>query len=154
MHTTMSKQLYSNAFTLIEVMVASILISLVGLSLLQMHQNSTDMSYKMQTKFKHSDWVLMTAFESRLQKATKNTSFYTLMKDFKIDKAEVRKGLNQKVSISANLIERIDMADITGELADETGEIGPSVKGFRLEVYQQHIKIDQETYSVYRVIKP
>ena len=52
-----------NAFTLIEVMVAAILISVVGLSLLQMHQNSAEMSYKMQGKFKHSDWVLMAAFE-------------------------------------------------------------------------------------------
>lgn len=150
----MSKQLHRNAFTLIEVMVASILISLVGLSLLQMHQNSTDMSYKMQTKFKHADWVLMSAFEAKLEKAKKNTSFDSLTKDFKIDKRDVRKGLNQKVSISANLIERIDMADIASTLTDETGEVGPSFDGLRLEIYQQHTKIDKQTYSVYRVIKP
>ena len=143
-----------HAFTLIEVMVASILISLVGLSLLQMHQNSTDMSYKMQKKFKNSDWVLMSAFEAKLEKVKKNTSFDALMKDFKIDKREIRKGLNQKTTISANLLERIDMADIAGEIADETGEVSPSIDGFRLEIYQQHTKIDNETYSVYRVIKP
>jgi len=142
------------AFTLIEVMVASILISLVGLSLLQMHQNSTDMSYNMQKKFKNSDWVLMTAFEARLEKANKNTSFDSLTKDFNIDKREVRKGLNQKVTISANLVERIDMADMASTLEDETGEIAPSFDGLRLEIYQQHSKIDNETYAVYRVIKP
>ncbi|PHR54597.1 MAG: hypothetical protein COA44_12610 [Arcobacter sp.] len=147
-------QLQRKAFTLIEVMVASILISLVGLSLIQMHQNSTDMSYKMQTKFKNSDWVLMTAFEAKLEKASKNTSFGTLTKDFKIDKREIRKGLNQKVTISADLIGRIDMADIAGDIADETGEIAPSIDGFRLEIYKQHTKIAKETYSVYRVIKP
>jgi len=148
------KKLHRHAFTLIEVMVASILISLVGLSLLQMHQNTTDMSYNMQKKFKNSDWVLMTAFEAKLEKAKKSTSFDSLTKGFNIDKREIRKGLNQKVIISANLIERIDMADIAGEIADETGETSPSIDGFRLEIYQQYTKIGDETYSVFRVIKP
>jgi len=142
------------AFTLIEVMVASILISVVGLSLLQMHQNSADMSYKMQGKFKHSDWALMSAFEHKLEKAKKNTGFDTLMKPFNIDKRDIRQGLSHKVSISANLVERINVADITNELEDESGEALPSFDGFNLEVYQQHTQMEHETYSVYRVIKP
>ncbi|HIC43750.1 MAG TPA: prepilin-type N-terminal cleavage/methylation domain-containing protein [Sulfurimonas sp.] len=142
------------AFTLIEVMVASILISLVGLALLQMHQNSTNMSYKMQSKFKYSDWVLMPVFETKLEKAKKNTNFDSIMKGFKVDKREIRKGLDKKVSISATLIERIDMADMASEIAEETGAIIPSFDGLRLEVYKQDISLEKETYSVYRVIKP
>ena len=145
---------HRRAFTLIEVMVASILISVVGLSLLQMHQNSADMSYKMQGKFKNSDWVLMSAFEHKLEKAKKSTSFETLMKPFNIDKRDIRQGLNQKVNISAKLVERINIADITNELEDENGESVPSFDGFRLEVYQQDTQMEHETYSVYRVIKP
>jgi len=151
---TSSYQYNRKAFTLIEVMVASILISLVGLSLLQMHQNSADMSYKMQGKFKHSDWVLISAFEHKLEKAKKNTRFETLVKPFNIDKRDVRQGLNHKVSISANLVERINVADITNELEDESGEAVPSFDGFRLEVYQQHTQMEHETYSVYRVFRP
>ncbi|MDF1881906.1 prepilin-type N-terminal cleavage/methylation domain-containing protein [Sulfurimonas sp. MAG313] len=141
------------AFTLIEVMVATILISLVGLSLLQMHQNTADMGYKMQTKFHYSDWALMPAFENKLEKSKKSTHFETLVKSFNIDNKEIRAGLNQKVVISADLIERINMADITKELGDDTGTVIPSFDGFRLEVYKQHTKMKHETYSLYRVIR-
>ena len=143
-----------NAFTLIEVMVASILISLVGLSLLQMHQNSADMSYKMQGKFQYSDWILMPILESKLEKVKKHTRIESLMKPFSIDERDIRAGLNQKVTLSASLIQRIDMEDITNALADETGEEVPSFDGFRLEVYKQDMQMEHETYSVYRVIKP
>jgi len=142
------------AFTLIEVMVASILISLVGLSLLQMHQNSADMSYKMQGKFQHSDWALMSAFEHKLEKVKKRTSFNTLMKPFNIDKRDVRQGLNHKVTISADLVERINVADVTSDLEDVNGEAVPSFEGLNLEVYRQHTQMEHETYSMYRVIKP
>lgn len=142
------------AFTLIEVMVASILISLVGLSLLQMHQNSADMSYKMQGKFKNSDWALMSAFELKLEEVKKNTHFETVMKPFNIGEREIRSGLNQKLTLSASLVERIDLADITGELEDERGESVPSFEGFRLEVYKQDLQMEHETYSVYRLVKP
>jgi len=142
------------AFTLIEVMVAAILISLVGLSLLQMHQNSADMSYKMQGKFKHSDWILMPALESKLEKVKKRTRIDSVMKDFKIDERVIRAGLNQKVTLNASLVERIDMEDITNALADETGEEVPSFDAFKLEVYKQDMQMEHETYSVYRVIKP
>jgi len=142
------------AFTLIEVMIASILISLVGLSLLQMHQNSADMSYKMQDKFKYSDWILMPALENKLEKVKKRTRIESLMKPFNIDERDIREGLNQKITLSASLVERIDMEDITNALADETGEEVPSFDGFRLEVYKQNMQMEHETYSVYRVIKP
>ena len=142
-----------NAFTLIEVMVASILISLVGLSLLQMHQNSADMSYKMQGKFENSDWALMSTFESKLEEVKKNTRFDTLMKPFNIDEREIRVGLNQKLILSASLLERINLSDITSELEGEFGESIPSFDGFRLEVYKQDLKMEHETYSVYRLIK-
>jgi prepilin-type N-terminal cleavage/methylation domain-containing protein len=143
-----------NAFTLIEVMVASILISLVGLSLLQMHQNSADMSYKMQEKFENSDWALMSAFELKLEEVKKNSRFETVMKPFRIDEREIRAGLNQKLSLSASLVERIDLSDITGELEGEFGESIPSIEGFRLEVYKQDLQMEHETYSVYRLVKP
>jgi len=142
------------AFTLIEVMVASILISLVGLSLLQMHQNSADMSYKMQDKFKYSDWILMPALENKLEKVKKRTSFESVMKPFNIDERDIRKGLDQKITLSASLVQRIDMEDITNTLADDTGIEVPSFDGFRLEVYKQDMQMEHETYSVYRVIKP
>ncbi len=142
------------AFTLIEVMVASILISLVGLSLLQMHQNSADMSYKMQGKFEHSDWALMSAFELKLEEVKNNTRFGTVMKPFNIDERDIRVGLDQKITLSASLIERINLSDITNELEDELGESIPSFEGFRLEVYKQDLQMEHETYSVYRLIRP
>ncbi len=143
-----------NAFTLIEVMVAAILISVVGLSLLQMHQNSADMSYKMQGEFQHSDWVLMAVNESPLEEVKKRTRFDTLMKSFNIDKRPIREGLNKKVEVGADLVQRINASDMSKEVAEESGETKPLFEGFRLEVYKQNIQIEDETYSVYRMIKP
>ncbi len=145
---------HKNAFTLIEVMVASILISVVGLSVLQMHQNSAQMSYKMQKKFKHSDWVLMAAFESELEKVTKNTSFKTLVKPFNIDSRPIRQGLEHKVKISLDLVERINASDISKDIEEDSGEITSLFEGFKLEVYQQNIQMEHENYSVFRMIKP
>jgi len=142
------------AFTLIEVMVASVLISLVGLSLLQMHQNSADMSYKMQSKFEHSDWALMGAYEYKLEEVERNSRFDTVMKPFSINEREIRKGLNQKLTLSASLVERIELSDITGDLEDALGQSIPSFDGFRLEVYKQDLQMDHEIYSVYRLVKP
>lgn len=143
-----------NAFTLIEVMVAAILISVVGLSLLQMHQNSAEMSYKMQKKFKHSDWVLMAVFESELEKVTKNTSFDSLLKPFNIDKRPIREGLIHKVKISTDLVERIGSSDISKDIEEQSSEVVPLFEGFSLEVYKQSIRMEHETYTVFRVIKP
>lgn len=142
------------AFTLVEVMVASILIAVVGLSLLQMHQNSAEMSYKMQQKFKHSDWIMMAAFEPKLEKVTKNTRFDTLMRGFNIDKRPIREGLNHKVKISTTLKERINASDISKAIEEESDESASLYEGFRLEVYEQNIHMGDESYSVYRVIKP
>lgn len=143
-----------NAFTLIEVMIAAILISVVGLSLLQMHQNSAEMSYKMQKKFKHSDWSLMAAFESKLEKVSKNTRFDTLTKPFNIDVRFIRQGLNHKVKISTDLVKRIQASDISKDIEEESSELTPLFEGFNLEVYQQNIQMEHESYSVYRMVKP
>lgn len=146
--------IHKNAFTLIEVMVAAILISVVGLSLLQMHQNSAEMSYKMQKKFKHSDWTLMAVFESELAKVTKNTHFDTMIKPFNIDKRSIREGLKHKVKISTDLVERIGSSDISKDIEEQYSEMVPLFEGFSLEVYRQNIQMEHETYSVFRVIKP
>ena len=143
-----------HAFTLIEVMIAAMLISVVGLSLLQMHQNSSDMSYKMQKKFKHSDWPLIAAFESKLEKVTKNTYFDTLVKPFNINERSVRKDLKHKVKVSTELVARINASDIAAEIEEESSELKPLFEGFRLEVYKQNIEMEHETYSVYRMIRP
>ena len=142
------------AFTLIEVMVASILISVVGLSLLQMHNNSTEMSYKMQGKFQYSDWVLMAVLETKFEKAKKSTRFDKLMKPFNIDERSIRQGLNQNTKISMELAERLDAADISKGIEEESGAVMPVFEGLRLEVYKQYVEMDRETYSVYRVVKP
>ncbi len=143
-----------NAFTLIEVMIAAILISVVGLSLLQMHHNSTQMGYKMQNKFKYSDWVLMAAYEHTLEKTTKNTSFMNLSKAFNIDDREIRLGLNQKARIQSDLFQRISAADMMGAIEEESDEVRPVYEGLHLEVYQQKISMDHETYTLFRIIKP
>ncbi len=144
-------------FTLIEVMVAAILISVVGLSMLQMHNNSTQMSYKMHNKFKYSDWTLMAAFEHKLEKTTKNTSFSNLSKEFNIDERDIRNAFNVKTRISSEQFKRISASDMMKEIEDQAGEdegINPIYDGLRLEVYQEHVDIQNETYSLYRILKP
>ena len=141
------------AFTLIEVMVATIIISVVGLSLLQMHTNSANMSHTMQKKFAFSDWALMGAFENKVEKRKKNLRYDTLMKSFNIDERSIREGLNRKGLISTTLIERIDSASIKKQM-DEADLDLPVSDALRLEIYQQSIEVDGQVHSLYRMIKP
>lgn len=142
-----------SAFTLIEVMVAAILISVVGLSLMQMHQKSAQMSHNMQMKFQYSDWVLMSVFESDIEETRKRVSFETLMKPFNIDDS-IRKSLDKKAEITTALFGRIDAADIIKEIEEQSDLEIPVFEGLRLEVYVQNVQMEHEGYLIYRVIKP
>lgn len=141
------------AFTLIEVMVATIIISVVGLSLLQMHSNSANMSNTMQKKFAFSDWALMAAFENKIEKRKKNLRYDTLMKAFNVDKRSIREGLKQKGLLSTTLVERIDSASIKKQMEALDLDI-PVSDALRLEIYQQNIEVEGQVHSLYRIIKP
>lgn len=143
-----------NAFTLIEVMVAAILISVVGLSLLQMHHKSAQMSQSMQKKFHYTDWVLMAAFEGELEKTSRQLSFETLMKPFAIENNTIRKSLDIKAEFSSELVMRIDAGDITEEIEEQSDLEVPVFEGLRLEVYAQKVQMEHEGYLIYRLIKP
>ncbi|MBE0499619.1 MAG: prepilin-type N-terminal cleavage/methylation domain-containing protein [Campylobacterales bacterium] len=142
------------AFTLIEVMVAAILISIVGLSLMQMHQKSAQMSHTMQMKFQYSDWILMSVFESDMEKTRKRVSFEALMKPFNINDDSIRKSLDKKAEITTALFGRIDASDIIKEMEKQSDRKIPVFEGLRLEVYAQNVQIEHEGYLIYRVIKP
>jgi len=141
------------AFTLVEVMIASMLISVLGLSLLQMHSNSAEMSNKMQKKFTYSDWALMGAFENKIEKRKIRVNLSTTMKGFNIDKRPIRKSLNTQMIISTSLIERIDSASIKKQMEDSDLDL-PVSEAFRLEIYQQNIEVEGQTHALYRVLKP
>jgi Tfp pilus assembly protein PilE len=143
-----------SAFTLVEVMVAAILISVVGLSLMQMHQKSAQMSHNMQKKFQYSDWVLMSAFESNIEQTRRRISFETLMKPFNIDDDSIRKGLDKTAEMTTALFGRIDAADIIKEIEEQSDLEIPVFEGLRLEVYVQNVQMEHEGYLIYRVIKP
>lgn len=143
-----------SAFTLIEVMVAAILISVVGLALMQMHHKSAQMSHNMQMKFQYSDWVLMCVFESDIEETRKRVSFETLMKPFNIDDDSIRKSLDKKAEITTALFGRIDAADIIKEIEEQSDLEIPVFEGLRLEVYAQNVQMEHEGYLIYRVIKP
>ena len=77
-----------------------------------------------------------------------------MLKPFNIDKRPIREGLNHKVKISADLVERIKASDISKDIEEESDESASLYEGFHLEVYRQNIQMEHETYSVYRVLKP
>jgi len=142
------------AFTLVEVMIASMLISILGLSLLQMHANSSEMSHTMQQKFSHSDWVLMSAFEKKVERTKQRVKLDTLMKPFNIDNREIRQTLRQEAVITTRLIERIDAQSIKKQM-EETSDLDLQISdAFRLEIYEQHIDLAGQTHSLYRLVKP
>jgi len=142
-----------DGFTLIEVMIASMLISVLGLSLLQMHGNSAEMSNKMQKKFTYSDWVLMPAFETKVEKRKVNKRLDTLMKSFNIKERNIRQLLNSKAVIRTTLVERIDSASIKKQMEATDIDL-PVSDAFRLEIYEQHIELEGQTHSLYRLVKP
>ena len=150
---------WRQGFTLIEIMVAAMLISVVSLALLQTHQNSTEMGHVMQKKLQYADWVLIPAFEAKLDKVKTNTRFDTLTKGFNIDQREIRETLKAKATLSLDLVERINAADMMSAIEESAPEgedenIQPIFEGFRLEVYEQVVKMEHESYRIYRIVKP
>ena len=111
------------------------------------------MSHTMQKKFQYSDWILMSAFENKVEKTKKNTRLDTIMKPFNIDKRPIRDALRKKIVVTTTLIERIDSASIKKQMEDMDFDL-PVSDALRLEIYQQHIELNNQTHSLYRLVKP
>lgn len=121
----MSKQnSYRDAFTLIEVMVAVMIISVVIMALIQMYANNTHIfsSMKKQTKTNQYSSFLISNDNYGFQ--DKNIYLHDLVKDFDLDHSLRRELKETKAKVIYKEIETIDMSE---QESDTDAEVSSSL---------------------------
>ena len=142
-------------FTLVEVMIASSLAAIIGLAMLQSYQNSFMLNVRMQEKFKHNDAMSIGMYQVPYEDKKKKTTLKELVREFKIDKSELRSDLGKiKIEINYKLFQRIDAANIADNIeAEEIEGIDLSLlEGLRIDIYKQQIKTDKHSASIFRLV--
>ncbi len=135
---------YRNAFTLIEVMVAVMIISVVIMALIQMYANNTHIftSMKQQTKINQYSSFLISnenyGFED------KNINLNTLVSDFDLEHSLRRELKETKVKLIYKELEIIDMSE---QDSDEEGEVSSSLG---LEIGKSILQVDDSSAALIR----
>lgn len=136
--------LSKNAFTLIEVMVAVMIISVVIMALIQMYANNTHIfsSFKKQTKINQYSSVLISndnyGFEN------KRIHLYDMVRDFDLED-DLRRELKElKVKVIYKELQTIDMSE-----QDSDEEIQTS-SGLVLEIGKSTIQLEESSSSLIR----
>ncbi|WP_297442936.1 prepilin-type N-terminal cleavage/methylation domain-containing protein [Sulfurimonas sp.] len=127
----MTKKSSRSAFTLIEVMVAVMIISVVIMALIRMYSNNTFLfsSYKKQSQANQYLSLLIGNKDYGFE--NKETYLYNLAQEFDMDKQLRRELKNQKVKVIYQELQTIDLSE--DENASGTNivlELGNSVLNF------------------------
>ena len=124
----MTKQAKRRAFTLIEVMIAVMIISVVILALLRMYSNDTYLfaSYKKESHV--NDYASFLVENSDYGLENKNIYLYDLVSEFDMEDNLRRKLKAQKAEVIYKVVKNIDLSDDTNTTAPQMSlEIGQSV---------------------------
>ncbi|MBU1659428.1 prepilin-type N-terminal cleavage/methylation domain-containing protein [bacterium] len=132
-------------FTLIEVMIAVVIISVVILALVQMQGNNTHMFFALDKKSKINQYSSFFISNSQYGFEGKSVFMDALVADFKVED-DLRKELKKvKVEISYQEVERIDMSkfsDAQEEVQDELQKEKNINSDMVFEIGKTIIKID------------
>ncbi len=112
-----------NAFTLIEVMVAVMIISVVLMAMLQLYSNNTYLLKNLQSKIYFQGIVSLLNQNENYGFETKTTTLYSLIeKEFEVED-ELRQKLSaQSIMLRYKPIKRVDMYELGSEKSLELGE--------------------------------
>ncbi|QOY52847.1 type IV pilus modification PilV family protein [Candidatus Sulfurimonas baltica] len=99
-------------FTLIEVMVAVLIISVVIAALLQMKGNSSHIFFELEKKIKINQFVSFIIENKDYGFENETTTLDKLISDFDLDDDLRRRVKQSKVEVVYQVLERIDMSDI------------------------------------------
>ena len=122
------KKSYRAAFTLIEVMIAVMIISVVILALMRMYSNDTYLfaSYKKESHV--SDYASFLIENKDFGLENKNISLYDLVSEFNIEDNLRRKLKAQKADVIYKVLKTMDLSEESNTTAPQMSlEIGQSV---------------------------
>lgn len=124
----MTKREYRAAFTLIEVMVAVMIISVVILAMVQMYSNNSFLfdSYKKHAKISQYSSFLIANKEYGYEE--KRVTLYDLLNEFDMENDLRRRLKQQKVELDYKVLKNIDLSEESNESAPQMSlEIGESL---------------------------
>ena len=145
------------AFTLIEVMVAVVIISTVIMALIQMYANNTHIfsALKKRTNLTQYGSLLVANPEIGFEK--KEFSLYNLVDGFTLEDEFRRELKNQKVKVIYTELEKIDLAEFSDDEDEDNEEISDeqnqeqSQSNMILEIGKTTLKFKEGATSIVRI---
>jgi len=142
------RTLSKNAFTLIEVMVAVMIISVVIMALIQMYANNTHIfsSMKKQTKTNQYSSLLISNDDYGFK--DKSINLNDLVSDFDLENSLRRKLKERKVKVIYKELEIIDMSEQESEQeSDDESEVSSSLA---LEIGKSILQTEDSSTALLR----
>ena len=115
------------AFTLTEVMLSVMIISIVIMALLQMHGNTTHIFSKFTSQLKISQYASVFISDTEYGFEKKSLELSDLLNDFKVEDDLRRELKSIKIEIMYKELERIDMSEIEDASSKVIFEIGKTI---------------------------
>jgi len=144
-----------NAFTLIEVMIAVMIISVVIATLLQMRGNSTHIFIDLDKKLKINQYTSFFASNENYGFENKNTSLDELISEFNLEDDLRRKLKNTNIEIIYQEISTIDMSEFDigekQEEYDEDNQENTEVSQMIFEVGKTILKTKDSSTAILRL---
>jgi len=139
---------FKRAFTLIEVMVAVMIISVVIMALLKMYSNNAHIFSLIKQEIKTNQYVSLLIGNDAYGFEKKHIVMYDLVKDFDVENDLRRKLKSLKTDIIYTEVDSIDLSEDTGE--EEGGE-SQSSSSVVLEIGRDTLKTKNFTTAIMRL---
>ena len=142
------------AFTLIEVMIAVVIISIVIMALIQMFANNTHIFSSLKSKSKINSYVSLFIANDDYGLRDKELDLYDLVSDFKLE-SELRQELRDtKVEVVYKELDSIDMREYEEDSnLDEESQTQVN-SGLVFEIGRSTLKIKDSSASLLRINLP
>ena len=142
------------AFTLIEVMIAVVIISIVIMALIQMFANNTHIFASLSAKSKINSYISLFIANDDYGLRDKELDLYDLVSDFKLE-SELRQELRDtKVEIIYKDLDSIDMREFEEDTQEDKESEAQVNSGLVFEIGRITLKIKDSSTSLLRISLP
>lgn len=141
-------------FTLIEVMVAVMIISVVILGLLQLFANNTHIFFALDKKMQNNQYLSAFLASQKYGFEDKKTTMYDLLSDFDMQSDLKRELKNKKVDVIYQELEVIDLSEFQADKEDVNPEVAVAKEtnsGMVFEMGKSILKFEDASVSLTRV---
>ena len=141
-----------NAFTLIEVMVAVMIVSIIIAALLQMQGNSSNKLFGIQKMMQTNQYnSFLLGLNAKYGFEHSNIDMNRLAEDFELESDLRRKLKALKAEVEYNILSVIDTSEFDDTVDDETAELQSSTTGIVFEIGKTKLKTEEFTLQLIRV---